>query len=278
MKSPRKGEEKIVLPQRTATMFQEIEEVWLSPIQKTKSVFKDLPRLASRIEVLCGVSSPDASGSTTTTSPSSPSSSSSSSSSASSSSSEPPVSPRNADNKAREAMKRVIIDVSRFVEDAATYERIKDQIMASSGIGVDLQLETADIFNQIIGVDSKTARVFKAITQNILFAGVFELKVKLPLKVMTRDVPGHEGWRVLIEITKDTVCVSHYKREQTLATTPPADLFWYEWRLSMMFSRDMRELISTSLKITNVGFMDTTSEAKKHEINSLLCSGNVLIS
>lgn len=79
---------------------------------------------------------------------------------------------------------------------------------------------------------------------------------------MTRDVRGPEGWKILVTFAKDTVSVTHYRREQSLgidylfyfpfsfffhfwvltnlwilATAPANEQFWFEWRLSMIFDK-----------------------------------------
>ena len=72
------------------------------------------------------------------------------------------------------------------------------------------------------------------------------------MNTMTKDVRGPEGWRILISFTKDTTTVTHYKREESLgvyyiqnkrvlmfvlASAPPTERFWFEWKIHMIFDK-----------------------------------------
>jgi len=141
----------------------------------------------------------------------------------------------------------------------------------------DVELVVEDLF-KIIGEDSKTARVFKAIHQNIIFIAVFQLKTKVPMTAMTRDVRTREGWRISVVFHNNVVVVSHRRREQSLATAPPDEQYWFEWELRMMFDQDMKNMESSILKITDLGFDSKISAKKQHEIKVALSSGNLIVS
>lgn len=77
---------------------------------------------------------------------------------------------------------------------------------------------------------------------------------------MTRDVRGPEGWKILVVFTKETISITHYRREQALgkfiisktiiasnellATAPVTEQFWFEWRLNMMFDKVIPNFIN----------------------------------
>jgi len=188
------------------------------------------------------------------------------------SSSAPPVS------KVWRQINKAVIGVASNVETVEKVEEIREGLTKYKNYEGELELAMNDLFENIIGPDSKTARVFKAIHQNILFVGCYELKTKITMNTMTKDVRGPEGWRILISFTKDTCSVTHYKREESLATAPATERFWFEWKISMTFDKDMDDMQAAFLKVTNLGFVDGISEVKKAEITKMLCAGNLLIS
>lgn len=89
-------------------------------------------------------------------------------------------------------------------------------------------------------LSSKTARVFQAIHQNIIFTGslicqsfphglgIYALKTHLPIssKILTKDVRGPEGWRIHVLFKNNrVVSVSHTRREQSVDAN---NKFWYK--------------------------------------------------
>jgi len=173
---------------------------------------------------------------------------------------------------------KAVLGVASNVESADKVEEIREGLSKYSSYGGEMELAMADLFSNVIGEDSKTTRVFKAIHQNVLFVGCYELKTKVTMGTLTKDVRGPEGWRILITFTKDTVTVTHYKREESLASAPKTDQFWFEWKIHMIFDKEMNDVQASFLKVTNLGFGETTSELKKEEITRMLCAGNLLIS
>lgn len=74
------------------------------------------------------------------------------------------------------------------------------------------------------------------------------------------------------------VVVSHRRREQSLATAPEDEQYWFEWELRMLFDKDMNDLESSLLKITDVGFHEKIRDNKRQEINKALSCGNLIVS
>jgi len=175
-------------------------------------------------------------------------------------------------------MHRVIGTVAHLMETEEKAEEIIGALEAHSNVPhLDLVLMCEDLF-RVIGAESKTAKIFRAIHQNVIFAGVYHLKTKVTPDIMTRDVSGPEGWRIYIIVHPQYVCVTHVRREQSLATSPADEKFWFEWKLIMIFDKEMNELCSVTLKIVDLGFPDDNmNPQKRHEIKTRLASGNLIV-
>jgi len=173
---------------------------------------------------------------------------------------------------------KAIIGVASNLETEERVNEIKEGLKKYGGAQTEFQLAMADLFHNVIGEDSKTTRVFKVIHQNALFVGCFELKTKITMNTFTKDVRGPEGWRILISFTKETCTVTHYKREESLANAPPTEQFWFEWKIHMTFDKEMTDVQACFVKVTNLGFGEHISDAKKAEITKMLCAGNLLVS
>jgi len=142
----------------------------------------------------------------------------------------------------------------------------------------DLEGLVEDVFHSTIGENSKIAKVLKVIHQNIIFTAVFQLKSKVPMTTMTRDVRTKEGWRVTVCFSNNVVTVSHRRREQSLATAASDKQYWFEWELRMMFDKDLNEMESAILKITDLQFGENISPRKREEIKKALSAGNLIVS
>eukprot|EP01118_Nematostelium_gracile_P018303 TRINITY_DN8099_c0_g1_i1.p1 TRINITY_DN8099_c0_g1~~TRINITY_DN8099_c0_g1_i1.p1 ORF type:complete len:383 (+),score=138.86 TRINITY_DN8099_c0_g1_i1:74-1150(+) len=175
---------------------------------------------------------------------------------------------------------RVLSQLALRLEDVETQNRIKrkfDEILQKDSFG-ELQYLVEDVFQNTLSADSKVARVLKAIHQNIIFCGVFQLKSKVPSTGMTRDVRTKEGWRINVNFNNNVVSVSHRRREQALATAPEDEQYWFEWDLRMLFNKDLDRLESANLKITDLQFGEKISIRKKEEIKKALSGGNLIVS
>jgi len=261
---------------------EELRRVWSKPLDKTP-VSKDLPRLAGRIIIespLPTLGSKQLSRRVSTLRLSQITEISDHYEdtdklqvvNGGASSSVPPVS------KVWRHINKAVIGVACNVETDERVNQIREGLAKYDEYAGELELAMNDLFKNVIGEDSKTARVFKAIHQNILFVGCYELKTKITMNTMTKDVRGPEGWRILISFTKDVCAVTHYKREESLATAPITEQFWFEWKIHLIFDKDLNDLQAAFLKVTNLGFGQAASDVKKAEITKMLCAGNLLIS
>jgi len=174
----------------------------------------------------------------------------------------------------------VVADVaSRIENDSSFLDKIKsglEKLSSKNSFG-DLELECQSMFEQIIGMDSKTAKVFSAIHQNIIFAGIFQLKSKLPLDVMTRDVRSREGWLISVQFLSNVTIITHKRREQSLATAKAEETFYFEWHLIMYFDKNMNNLESATLKITDLVFSPEASISFRMNIQRQLSAGSLIV-
>jgi len=151
---------------------------------------------------------------------------------------------------------RVVIQLAERLEDQEQQAKIRkkfDELLQRDKFP-DLEGILDDMFKEIIGTKSKVAKVLKVIHQNIIFTAIFQLKSKVPMTTMTRDVRSREGWRITVCFTNNVVMVSHKRREQSLATAPPEEAYWFGWELRMLFDAELTELESAFLKITDLQF------------------------
>jgi len=190
------------------------------------------------------------------------------------------------EKKEKNINRGILKEVARVVTDlAARLETEDQQIKIQKKFEELLQKEkfpdlegvVEDLFKTTIGTSCKTAKVLKVIHQNIIFTAVFQLKSKVPMTTLTRDVRTRDGWRITVLFTKNIVVVSHRRREQSLATAPPEEQYWFEWELRMMFDKDLNEMESAILRITDLQFGENISPRKREEIKTALSSGNLIV-
>ena len=97
------------------------------------------------------------------------------------------------------------------------------------------------------------------------------------MSVMTRDVRSREGWTITISFQPSIVVITHKRREQSLATAPPDQQFWFEWQLIMYFDSNLNGLQSAVLKVTDLEFAKEASVAFRMNIQRQLSSGSLIV-
>jgi len=266
-------------------MEEDLQRIWRRPIDETP-VYKDLPRLAGRIEIesLPKLSKKKPSRAIPSLRISQEVDGQSKMVEACDKlqviEGEPgnPGTPEPSEPKVWRQVKKAILGVAIELEDADRLQEIRTGLDKFGSYTADMEIAVRELFEKVVGVDSKTARVFKAIHQNILFVGVFELKDKVAMGTMTKDVRGPEGWRILVSFGQDSCSVTHTKREEALATAPKSEQFWFEWQLHMTFDKNVSDLHAASLKVTNLVFGEETRDSYRQELSRLLCAGKLFIS
>ena len=140
----------------------------------------------------------------------------------------------------------------------------------------ELELLVENIF-QVIGADSKTTKVFKALTQAIIHTATYHIKANLKTDIMTGDVRGPEGWQIVVLFAHDVINITHRRREKSLDSLGPKHQFWYEWVLHMVFDKKMGDLASSSLRISDIGWGPDIDPNVKETIATTFGHGNMII-
>lgn len=86
-----------------------------------------------------------------------------------------------------------------IIEELESPKKVKEvtKFLDESGVKRYDELFMETLFN-VLKPTSKTARLLCSITQNIVFAGVYQIKLLLaPIGILTGDVSGRSGWYVL---------------------------------------------------------------------------------
>lgn len=133
------------------------------------------------------------------------------------------------------------------------------------------------LFQNTIGLDSKTAKVFKTLTQAIIHTATFHIKANLKTDIMTGDVRGPDGWQIVVLFAHDVINITHRRREKSLDSLGPKHQFWYEWVLHMVFDKRMGDLASSSLRISDIGYGPEIDPSVKETVATAFGDGNMII-
>jgi len=183
------------------------------------------------------------------------------------------------DEKVWNSVKSVVCKLADLFETPVKAKSIKDAFNIAKPSS-DYQLTLPGLFESCMDIEnSNVIKILKLIHQNIIYIGTYELKTKVPflMTYMTKDVRGAEGWRINV-FSKDTVSVTHTKREESLATAPKDQQFYLEWQLHITLNKELTEITHSSLKITDLQFKEGINPQFKQEIKRHLCSGNLYVS
>jgi len=136
---------------------------------------------------------------------------------------------------------------------------------------------TEHLATKVLGLETKTFALLRSITQDIIFAGIYHIKTTLhDLGTLTGDVSGPTGWRVIVLFQTQQVTVYHRRREKSLGTKENEG-FWFEWVQSMTFDKDVKNLLSCTLKITDLQFDANIPEEKKEHVARVFRNGNLIL-
>eukprot|EP01120_Amphizonella_sp_Union-15-10_P009063 TRINITY_DN3361_c0_g2_i1.p1 TRINITY_DN3361_c0_g2~~TRINITY_DN3361_c0_g2_i1.p1 ORF type:complete len:273 (-),score=43.67 TRINITY_DN3361_c0_g2_i1:39-857(-) len=174
------------------------------------------------------------------------------------------------------AIERVINSVAAELETVEQQARIKESLtqLLSKNYSGDTQPLVQKLFLETIGVNSKTARVFKAIHQNIISCCQYQIKSSVTNNgLMTGDVRGPEGWQICVLFAHDVVNITHRRREKSLGQTEYQ--FWFEWVLHMTFDKELQTLNAAVLKIVDLQFEGNPSPDIREEIEKRFCYGRL---
>ena len=251
-------------PADTNGYFNELRQAWIKPLKQTCTA-KDIPRLATRIDVsTVNRSTEDATGETKEKMNKGKSKKKTSSASSASSSS-------------NESRTRAIISVVRKLshffdmnpEPAIREAEINDQ---SKSNNPDLSGYVSTLFDLLGGDESPVVRVLKCCHQNILFIAIFELKSGVLKDVDIRDSRDENSWRIKITGEKGRVQITH-QRQETLVHVPGQLM----WEVSMTFDDTMTELCSASLRLTGLTLEKAAKASDRRVLAQKLSTGKLII-
>eukprot|EP00033_Pygsuia_biforma_P003242 GCRY01003554.1.p1 GENE.GCRY01003554.1~~GCRY01003554.1.p1 ORF type:complete len:235 (+),score=27.03 GCRY01003554.1:161-865(+) len=133
-----------------------------------------------------------------------------------------------------------------------------------------------DIIDNCLGKHSKEVAVLKSIHQGVILTAAFHLKSALSGSEMTKDIRDHRGWLVNVDLQPDVVCVTHIRREQSLAVSQ--DSYEIEWQVRITFSTKTMAVQAASLRITDLQMADNISAAKREQLERLYSRGSLILS
>jgi hypothetical protein len=139
----------------------------------------------------------------------------------------------------------------------------------------DLSIWVGYLLDQLGGDSSPIVRVFKCFHQNILFAGIVQLKQGVLKDIQTKDSRTNDGWRIRVTTERGRVQVTHRRKEVINDVSGNQHLMW---EMSLTFNGDVSTLCSTSLRLTGLSLDDQCKGKERRNLMRKLSSGNLIIS
>ena len=117
------------------------------------------------------------------------------------------------------------------------------------------------LFEKTIGLESRTATVFRPVHQGVIMPATFWLKSKT--RLLSKDVSTADGWRLLVEFdrlpynaatappgaVRDvdgrrlSATITHYRKEQSLVSDNVEEKFQIEYRLRFRLDPPMKKIV-----------------------------------
>jgi hypothetical protein len=117
------------------------------------------------------------------------------------------------------------------------------------------------LFEKTIGLDSRTAAVFRPVHQGVIMPATFWLKSKT--RLLSKDVSSADGWRLLVEFDRLPVdptapvpgavidvdgrrlaaTITHYRKEQSLVSDNVEEKFEIEYRLRFRLDAPLKTVV-----------------------------------
>lgn len=154
-----------------------------------------------------------------------------------------------------------------------------DAFESSAGDATDLHEYITLLFQQF-DENGRIVKIFKYVNQSVLAMAVTSLKFSVlnassslsPIARMTRDVRTMEGWRIVIKITTDYICISHIRKEQSMQGTPTSADHWdVKWRLDVFFDVNMLDVNRSKVEVVDMSFGSEVPKDTKKELTRLYC-------
>lgn len=173
-------------------------------------------------------------------------------------------------------IKKLILRLEPVEEQSKLLQAV-DVFESSAGDVSDLHEYITTLFQQF-DENGRIVKIFKYVNQSVLAMAVTSLKFSVlnatsslsPIARMTRDVRTMEGWRIIIKITTDGICVSHIRKEQSMQGTPTSADHWdVNWRLDIFFDIDMLNVNRSKVEVVDMNFGPDVPKDTKKELTRL---------
>ncbi|PRP81402.1 hypothetical protein PROFUN_11023 [Planoprotostelium fungivorum] len=168
-------------------------------------------------------------------------------------------------------LRDLLVEMCLRMKDIDTAALLREGMVQNVPCKSDLSRELYIYFAQLIdanGVakldDMILMRLLRTLTQSIVAAPYLRLKsafsaVQLPVK----DVNGL--WSIDVRFHEDRVTVTHSKR----CTSSEANQFHFLWRMCLEVDRDIREVLSVDMNISQIEFDDNFGEREREKIRKI---------
>jgi len=110
-------------------------------------------------------------------------------------------------------------------------------------------------------------QVLKAIHQEIIFPAVYALRTSIHGQMPYKDMKGE--WRVKVELSPQTVRVSHLRWEQA-QSFDATEFFKFRWALALTFDRRMHSLNAATVHVLDYAFGPVTAAERQRVVSASL--------
>ncbi len=143
----------------------------------------------------------------------------------------------------------------------------------------DIQPALETVFSEVLGVESKTFRVFRTTHQSILVPAMVKMAETVfgPIGQTFKDVNRKDGWQIHIYIG-DAVYVTHVRKEQSLHSPDNPEHFECEWSLRLSFDKNLEDLHAVFVRIENVALHEDMPKESADKIMESLRGNGYLLS
>ncbi|BFU23649.1 hypothetical protein EHI8A_106900 [Entamoeba histolytica HM-1:IMSS-B] len=115
--------------------------------------------------------------------------------------------------------------------------------------------------------ESPIIMFLKAINQKIIGPATMRVRCQCGSLIIKDAQP--MVWEVAVIIMEDKTIISHYRRQET-SSKKPEEYFRFLWELRMVFNRDLTQLESLVMGVTEIEFDDITLDSVRDKVSSAL--------
>lgn len=135
------------------------------------------------------------------------------------------------------------------------------------------------IFEELIGLDTRTARSLKLVHQGLTMSAMYYVKTQLSSFFFSKDIAEARGWQVHV-VLHDSGCVSvsHIRTERLGNPAFPGDQFECEWQAQCIMNTAIDTVLATRVEVTNVDYPDSMSKEAREAARRDLSCGHLLVS